>query len=487
MKKTKFVAVAAAAVMAVSAVGALAGCGTDEAHTISVLLLADLAESQFYMDYFEDVAKRLTEDLGEKYVIDFDYAQESDYTNKVDTAFTGGTAPDIFYVRPNDLLRYKNRIVSLQDYADHHATENGVNLNDVYAKALDMYRFDPATGRLGNSNDDLYAFPKDLSCQQLGYNIKLLREYRGVFDNLGLKYPCALEASTPAEKIMDFSRETYTWTQYKNLCKGIHDAAVAKNGAKNDVCASDVPNLEVVVKSFGGDLIDLSGGRESGKVTKIDEGPVAEAIDYLVDLVDCGAADHRNATYANFTSGKVVFYGEVGSWQISQYDSYIGDGDWGVMPWPTTDGSPNWQGRLTSAGYAVTTSAVENGKGDIAMSLAISFMSTATQDLMAKDYKVSIPLLNSMQSNYLDPELDNVYHPVSRKYFMEVISGTHGFTPKVYETLTNEWLSVLSEELSGIYKDGNPNNKLASWKANDRTRVYNLMQSRYDASVNQYV
>lgn len=75
MKKTKIVAVAAATLMAATAAGALAGCGSDPAYTISVFLLANNHESLFYDEYFALMEEELAKD-GLNYKIDANYEQE---------------------------------------------------------------------------------------------------------------------------------------------------------------------------------------------------------------------------------------------------------------------------------------------------------------------------------------------------------------------------------------------------------------------------
>ena len=79
MRAKKAVAVAAAALMAASAVGALAGCGGDPEHTIEILLLANNNETAFYREYFKEMEETLLEETGVKYKINFRCQQEGPY------------------------------------------------------------------------------------------------------------------------------------------------------------------------------------------------------------------------------------------------------------------------------------------------------------------------------------------------------------------------------------------------------------------------
>lgn len=491
MKKAKIAAVAAAAVMAASAVGALAGCGGDPAHTINVFLLADAEEKNFYRTYFKDLEEQLEDEFGEKYQIKFDGQQEGDYYSMLQTKFTNGSDPDIFYLRPNELLEYKTNIVPLQSFFDENGAKYGVKLEDIYPAALNMYRFNPTTGNLGNPSDDLYAFPKDLSTQQLGYNSHLLKAYEGVITALDADSPTIQNADHPGKLKMpwdmDFEHENYTWTDYMNICKVIKDTPIPStlNGYlpenKKVVYASDVPNLEVLVRSFGGELIDLSGGRANGQVNDITNpnGPIYKAMKYQVDLCANGA-DYEGATFTGFTNKNVCFYGEVGSWQASQYDRYIGAGEWGVMPWPTENGDvASWQGRLTSAGYVISTKCANSEKAEVAMRVAISFMSFTAQKSMAGTYKITIPMRTEMYEDYLNPENDGIYHPATRKYWMDVIDGSHGFTPAVYSTYNDAWLAELTDNLAFCYSDPSKfeSNKIAGITLQT---IQDAMQSMYD-------
>lgn len=471
MRAKKVVAVAAAAFMAASTVGVLAGC-RDTAHTINVFLLADADEAKFYNEYFEELEAELKEE-GLEYKIDFNYEQEANYYDALNGAINGGETPDIFYVRPNDLLAYKDSVVELQSYADSAVGKEFVNLNDIYDTALNLYRFNPDTGALGNSGDKLYAFPKDLSTQQLGYNRKLVEQYQTQIKAAGLKLPWE----------MNWETENYSWNDYLKMCKAIADNI----DTSTTYAASDVPSVEILAHSFGGELIDLSGGRVNGKVNSLTEGAIKQAIEYQAELVDCGAADFDVATYQNFSAGKICFYGLVGSWQIRQYNNLIKDDNgepcWEVMPWPTVDGTTDWEGCITSAGYVVSKDCAEMEKGDIAKRIAISFLTPQTQEKLVKDAKISLPLYKNRADDYKNPENDSIYSPKTRGIFLDVISGEHGFFPAKYSTFDKLWLDTLDTALTVMWKKGKGGAK-NEFNTTNWAKVQSDMQARYDLSKN---
>ena len=276
MKKTRLAALAAATVMAATAAGALAGCGGDSAHTISVMLLCNSRENKAYTDYFKDLEKELA-DEGLNYSINFVYQKSADYYGALDAAINRNNIPDIFYVRPNELIKYKDHIVSLQSFADE---QDFVDLSGIQKAALDMYRYNPTTGELGNEADDLYAFPKDLSTQQLGYNKTFLERYRAEFAAAKIDLPWEGRFAPDAEE-----KGTYTWDEFIQICQMIHDS----KETSQIQYATDVPAIEVIVKSFGGELIDLSNGKENGTIPDLKTGALKQAIDVEAKLIAAGA------------------------------------------------------------------------------------------------------------------------------------------------------------------------------------------------------
>ncbi len=470
MKKTKVAAVAAAALIAATTVGAMAGCGGNSEHTIKVFLLANNAETKFYQQYFDEMEQELQEE-GLDYKIVFNGEQEGNYYDALKSDINGGGIPDIFYIRPNEIYQYKDHIACLQDFADTRAAAYGVDLSDVYDTALDLYRYNPTTGELGNPSDKLYAFPKDLSTQQLGYNKQLLEKYQTEIRAAGYDLPWE----------MDFTQHTYTWEQYLGICKTIYETAKAKN---DKVYASDVPPIEVLAHSFGGELIDLSGGRANGKVASLTDGAMKKAIEYQAKLCACGGADVENATYANMTAGKVCFYGLVGSWEIGEYNKSLNGGDptkenWCLMPWPTDDGEADWQGVITSAGYCVSKKCAEQTeKAEVAMRIAISFLSPKTQDRLTKEAEITLPLLKSVSASYRDPENDTVFFPKTRGYFLDVVSGEHGFFPAKYSTYDSVWLTDLETQLSVMHHK--KDKALDSFNSIKWENLQKTMQTHYD-------
>lgn len=447
MKKTKFVAVAAAALMAATTIGTLAGCA-DKSHTIRVYLLTNNTERRVYTEYFKELEAQINEDFEaaglQGYKISFSGDESEAYYDKLDSSIAKRNTPDIFYLRPNEILKYKKSIISVQDYVDQN-----LDISDVYPTAINMYRYNAETGKLGDPNDDLYAFPKDLSTQQLGYNKTLLEKYQSVIT--GLKNHKGEDMKMPWK--MDFETENYSWEDYLKINEAISKAP-QPDGVNGTVVGCDIPDIEILTKSFGGTLLTIpDGNRAEGTVNSLEKGsPIYQAIEYQAKLAASGGADYKAATSANFGAGTVCFYGAIGSWEVAERNGAFGEGNWEVMPWPTADGSTNWYGLITSAGYAVSKDCAKyEEKAEIAMQIASSFLSRTTQDRLVKDEKITLPILTSMREDYLKEANDNVYSPKSRGVFIDVISGEHGFFPAKYSTFDTKWLDKLTTPLADMW------------------------------------
>ena len=487
MKKMKLAAVAAAALMAATTIGTLAGCA-DKSHTIRVYLLTNNTEREVYTQYFKDLEAEINEELEAQglqgYKISFSGDETKGYYSKLESDVAQNNTPDIFYLRPNEILQYKKSIVSVQDYVD----ANPGLLSGVYETAINMYRYNPTTGALGNAADDLYAFPKDLSTQQLGYNKKLLSAYQTEIKELD-SHVAGQKMKMPWE--MNFNVENYSWDDYLKINEAISKAP-APDGVNGTVVGCDIPSVEILAHSYavaaGIDdysLVDLNDGRANGKVSSIDEGtPLYKAIEYQAKLAASGGADYQAATSANFGAGTVCFYGEIGSWEVAERNEAFGEGNWEVMPWPTVDGSVNWYGLIKSAGYVISKDCAKyEEKAEIAMRIASSFLSATTQDLLVKEKKITLPILTAMKEDYLDSANDNVYSPKSRKIFIDVISGDHGFFPAEYSTYNTKWLDELTTPLADMWTTrSGAIAAFGNMKLND---IQQKMQQQYDAYKNR--
>ena len=448
--KKRVTACMTAVCLAATTVGAMVGmtgCGgkgskfptkdSDPNADIHVMLLANTDETAFYNEYFERKAAEY------KIKIVFEAYGAGDYYQKLDAVIQQGNTPDIFYVRPNEILQYKENIFCLEQFKDTVATNNKLNLNlsEIYPLALDLYKYNDQSNKM-DASSELWAFPKDLSTHQLGYNKTIVQNFTTQIHGANLPLPWELGKDAYENKV------NYTWAEYRTMCE------IIANNIEDGKYASDIPDIEILAKSFGGGILDTT----NMKVTTETQA-VKDAINYQHDLVTASgtygskpAADFENATQTNFQSGKVAFYGAIGSWEVGAYNNALGDGNWGVMPWPTTDGSLNWYGKITSAGYVVSNTC-KNWQG--AMEIAASFMTRKVQQEMVGEKKISLPINTKLTSDYLSADNDAQYKPSTRSIFIDVISEEHGFRPAQYFTFKDGWQKPLSDQLQLMWKHQN--------------------------------
>ena len=194
MKKVTACLTAVALAGTVAATAAtMAGCGSSD---LRILLLANNAEDAFYKQYFAE--------LEEEYGISIKYNgyEESSYYDKLSVEMTQGKTPDIFYLRPNEILQFRDDLQSVEDYmtAQKALETPAVNFDDISELALDMYRYNETTKKMDSENGSLYAFPKDLSTQQFGYNKTIVAKYTPYFTDNDLPLPGELGKGNFANK-----------------------------------------------------------------------------------------------------------------------------------------------------------------------------------------------------------------------------------------------------------------------------------------------
>lgn len=451
--KKRVTACMTAACLAATTVGAavgLTGCGktankyptegsSDPTASINILLLANSTEIKFYNSYFAKQAEKYNVN------IEFEGLPASSYYDRLGSLTQQNKLPDIFYVRPNEILKYHSKIYSLEKFMENF-DENGenenlrVNTSKIYDLALDLYKYNDQTKQMDEKNGEQYAFPKDLSTQQLGYNKLVVQQYATQIQAADAEKGGKLKLPWN----MNFETENYTWKDYRTMCEIISTEAYK---AKATHYGCDIPSIEILANSYNGRILNT----ETMKV-EVTSSAVQQAIQYQKDLITPSkegnqpAASRVGATQQAFTRGEVAFYGALGSWEVGDYDTAdkVGKGNWDVMPWPTVDGSTNWKGLITSAGYVVSN---QCKNWQAAMEIAASFMTRATQELLVRE-KVSIPMNSDVRNVYLTGD----YTPLNRKVFIDVISGTHGFRPATYYTFGSDWLDTFSERLEIMYK-----------------------------------
>ncbi len=416
--------------LCIGVVPAFAACGGKS--DITILLMCNAQEAAFYRTQF----KATEEKLGIS--IKFEDKASGEYYDAVRQAINRGDTPDIIYVRQSDVRRYLDSglLADISSYLGDYKTQ----LDRVYTSAKEMYMYNPSTKTWGEGGT--YAVPKDLSVQQLGYNRTLIHENRGkIYEEFGTQrnddddgIPRNADGTVKMPWEMDWATENYTWEQYLRMAKAIN--------AINGVYGCDLPDIEILTWAFGGTI--LSSDLQN---VQIDSPAFKQAAAFQARLIDEGAASTGGATYENFQSVKnVAFYGLVNSFDIKSFDDSIGAGNWGVMPWPYVEGvsqPTEWQGKITSAGYAVTNACKNKAQ---AVSVIMELLDDSVQNRLVQTEKLMLPLFTDVAAEFVKPEYDDVYSPESRSVYIDVISGKNGRVSDSYYTYDTDWYNLIATE-----------------------------------------
>lgn len=435
--KKKFVSLLMALLLCVGVAPMFTACGSKA--DVTIMLMGNNIETQFYTEHFAAVEEETGIKIAKPIV-----EASADYYNKLRADIAGDTLTDIIYVRPSDLRRYvaQGLIVDIGDLLNEKYKST---IDRIHPTAMESYRYDKNTKTFGTGG--IYAVPKDLSVQQLGYNKTLVaRAEQAIKEN---SRTAGIEITKmPWE--MDWSKENYTWDQFKIMAAEVAKLPLAE-GVPNDwdkYYGCDIPNIEILTWSFGGELVENNQVQMNSEAFK-------NAVQYTADLIDAGAANYQGATYANFLVGRVGFYGEVNSFDIKNFDDNFKahNEEWDVMPWPVVDNSTeekatDWYGKITSAGYAIT----KNCKNkELALQVIMSLYDNKTQNKLVTD-KLMLPLFTDMAETFVSPEYDEMYSPKNRSVYIDVITGKNGKFSVDYSCYELTWQDPYTVEyLQGLY------------------------------------
>lgn len=240
-----------------------------------------------------------------------------DYWTKLQTAATGGSAPDVFWTT----LAY------FDYYADGGAL---LPLDDqIEESGLDMSNYNPAMTEAYTFDDTVYGIPKDINAFGLFYN-------KTLFDEAGVDYP----------------DDSWTWNDVEEAAHELTDPAKGVYGIAAP--EADETTWYLTVPQNGGEVIS-EDGTESG----YDDPETIEAIQFWVDLVNDEVSPNLQQltdtdSLAMFTSGKVAMhYG--GSWDpVAIADVPAAKAFTGVAPLPEGESANFYSNGLANSIYAET-------------------------------------------------------------------------------------------------------------------------------------
>src|SRR3569833_1457492 len=196
----------------------------------------------------------------------------SDYWTKLQTAASGGSAPDVFWMS----------VLNAQYYANGGAL---LALDDMIAKdSFDMSVYAPAITKRYTVNGHVYGVPKDINAFGLFYN-------KDLFKAAGVAVP----------------DKSWTWDNVVEAAKKLTDSSKGTYG----IVAADADELTwyLTVPQAGGRVIS-----EDGKKSGYDSPEAIKGVEFWVDMVNKYhvSPNLRQTTDTDplslFTSGKVAMY-----------------------------------------------------------------------------------------------------------------------------------------------------------------------------------
>ncbi len=312
---------AAAAVLALTLLLALCGCGASDGKTHLTFQTWDVAQR----DGMQAMCDAYTATVNPDVVIDVQVTSWSEYWTKLEAAAESNTMPDIFWMHTDQILYYADFGI-LADVTDLYDSEDPNYYANHYS--------DISIGNASGTDGRMYGVPKDRDNVVLVYN-------KEMFDAAGVSYP----------------DETWTWDNLTDASQKIYDAT-GKYGymAYND----EQLGYWNFVYQNGGYILDPETNIHAGYT----QPATVEAIKFYVNLQKNDWCPDQN--YFAETSPGTAFFSEVGSmflegsWnllsELKNYPEMVGK--WDIAPLPAAPNPASGDGKATiSNGLCYSTAA----------------------------------------------------------------------------------------------------------------------------------
>jgi multiple sugar transport system substrate-binding protein len=204
------------------------------------------------------------------------------YWTKLQTAATGGSAPDVFWMNLANFPQYADggALASLQDLAD--------------SGDIDMANYIDAMAESYTWEGEVYGVPKDIDSIGLWYN-------KTMFEEAGIPAP----------------DETWTWDDVRDAAEQLTDPDAGVWGIASQIAPQQ--GYYNTIPQAGGYVVS-DDKTESG----FDKPEAIEGIQYWVDFIEKGhsptlAQQTDTEPSQMFTAGKVAMLYE-GSWNAAEFD-----------------------------------------------------------------------------------------------------------------------------------------------------------------------
>lgn len=214
--------------------------------------------------------------------VEIELTPYKDYFTALETAATGGTAPDVFWMNAPHVTEYA-RGGMLTELSDFISGSELVAKEDFPESLINLYTVD----------DGWYGMPKGFDTVAVWYN-------KEIFDNAGVAYPT----------------DDWTWDDFVETAKQLTDTESGIYGAA--VQLDEQAGWYNTIGSFGGYVIS-----DDKKTSGFGDEKTIAGIQCWKDLIDAGVSPsyaQLTDTSSNtmFESGKLAMQWN-GSWAVSEY------------------------------------------------------------------------------------------------------------------------------------------------------------------------
>lgn len=346
--------------------------------------------------------------------VDVEYVNvpPADFGTKLQTMIAGGQTPDVFYLTPENVMPFASSGI-LHDLTGYVSDNEVFDEDNVWAKAIDMYRYDGQTPGVGA----VYGLPKDIGPFALAYN-------KDLFEAAGVPEPDP--------------DEPWTWDEF------VANATKLTSGEGADKVFGTAPySLESAVWTNGADWLN----EDHTEVTVTDP-EFVEALQWVADLALVHGVAPSNeeegslGSFQRWLAGDIGMMG-IGPWSQGQFWEEV-DFEWDLMPWPVSPrtGSPaTWYGGI---GFAVS---AQSEHKDAASNLA-AFLAF-NEDAQRTSYQrgQAIPNLVDMTTEeYLT--MDEA--PANKQEFIQIIEDYGRRATQTY-TYNSEWFTEFNANLASVW------------------------------------
>lgn len=338
-----------------------------------------------------------------------------EYSQKLTTLVTSGSAPDVFYASGPEFFRFAEADILLNLNPMLNETDI-FNPDNVWEQALDRYRYDGSQVGQG----DLYGLPKDVGPWAFVYN-------KTLFDQAGLDYP----SPVPGE---------WTWDDMLEAAKQL---TVDETGnGRPDQYGVGAYNLESAVWANGGEFIDYGTG-----TVMIDQPEFYEAMQFVADLSlvhnvsPSPEAEQAMNAYTRFLSGKMAMFA-MGPWdQPAFWDLPF---EWDIAAWPASPNTGQTATWLGSMGFVVSAKSDHPQEAfDLAAFLSLN------EAGQRENYELgqAVPnLIDMAKGEFMDMEKA----PANRQVFLDIIED-YGRPNAAAFSKNSEWHDAFLQEASKVW------------------------------------